>query len=173
MGTRTPEITPPVGSVEDVTDAPVPVRIYRPEGGPGPTAIVYFHGGGFVIGSIETHDLQARALCRATSALVVSADYRLAPEHPWPAGGRGLHRQSTSGRWSGSTTLRSPATAPAGTLPAVTAQALRDRVSAQLLAYPVADLSHDENGRYPSRVECADGYFLTQGDMRFFAPLPG
>ena len=86
IGTRRPEFTPPVGSVEDLTDGPVPIRLYRPEGEPGSTGIAYFHGGGFVIGSIETHDLQARALCRATGMVVASADYRLAPEDPWPAG---------------------------------------------------------------------------------------
>src|SRR3954469_22955830 len=85
VGTRRPETTPEVGSVEDVTDGPVPIRVYRPEGEPGETAIAYFHGGGWVIGSIETHDLLARALCRATGAIVASADYRLAPEHAWPA----------------------------------------------------------------------------------------
>src|SRR5438105_1369189 len=66
VGVRRPEITPEVGSVEDVSDGPVPIRLYHPEGEAGPTAIAYFHGGGWVIGSIETHDVQARALCRAT-----------------------------------------------------------------------------------------------------------
>jgi acetyl esterase len=166
--TRRPETTPPVGSVEDLDDAPVPVRVYRPQGEPRPTAIAYFHGGGFVIGSIETHDIQARVLCRATGATVVSADYRLAPEHPFPAA---VEDSIDVTEWA---LERFPNVAVGGdsagaNLAAVTAQALRDRVSAQLLVYPPTDFSHiGDDDRYPSRAENADGYFLTQDDMRFF-----
>jgi len=167
IGRRRPEFTPPVGSVEDLTDGPVPIRLYRPEGEPGSTGIAYFHGGGFVIGSIETHDLQARALCRATGMVVASADYRLAPEDPWPAAAEDaiavirwalerFDRVAVAGDSAG------------GNLAAVAAQELRDRVAAQLLVYPVVDLSHDEDNRFPSLVENADGYFLTADDMRFF-----
>ena len=64
----------------------VPVRIYRPVETSEPSrALVYFHGGGFVVGSIETHDGVARALARRTPCVVVSVDYRLAPEHKYPA----------------------------------------------------------------------------------------
>src|SRR4051794_18693632 len=167
IGTRRPEFTPRVGSVEDLTDGPVPIRLYRPEEDAGQTAIAYFHGGGFVIGSIETHDLQARALCRATGMVVASADYRLAPEDPWPAAAEDsvavtewalerFDRVAVAGDSAG------------GNLAAVAAQQLRDRVAAQLLVYPPTDLSHDEGNHFPSRVENAEGYFLTEDDMRFF-----
>jgi acetyl esterase len=65
----------------------VPVRIYEPAGaGTGPQpAVVYFHGGGWVIGSIDSHDPLCRALANAAGAVVVSVDYRLAPEHTFPA----------------------------------------------------------------------------------------
>src|SRR5512133_1187836 len=64
----------------------IPVRIYTPEAeGPLPV-LVFFHGGGWVIGNLETHDDICRVLARAVPALVVSVDYRLAPEHPFPAG---------------------------------------------------------------------------------------
>jgi acetyl esterase len=167
VGTRRPEITPRVGSVEDVADGPVPIRIYRPEGAPRPAAIAYFHGGGFVIGSIETHDLQARALCRATGSIVASADYRLAPEHPWPAA---IDDAIAVTEWA---LERFGRVAVAGdsagaTLAAVAAQTLRDRVAAQLLVYPPTDLSHDDEERYPSRAQNAEGYFLTEDDMRYF-----
>jgi acetyl esterase len=167
VGTRRPEITPQVGSVEDLTDGPVPIRLYRPEGEPGPAAIAYFHGGGFVIGSIETHDLQARALCRATGAVVASAEYRLAPEDPWPAG---VEDAIAVTEWA---LQRFDRVAVAGdsagaNLAAVAAQELRGRVAAQLLVYPPTDLSHDEDDRYPSRVENAEGHFLTEDDTLFF-----
>jgi acetyl esterase len=62
------------------------VRTYRP-GTPGPhPTVVFFHGGGFVIGDLETHDDHARLLCRDVDAVVVSVDYRLAPETPFPGG---------------------------------------------------------------------------------------
>lgn len=64
----------------------VPVRIYRPAPGSGPVpTVVFFHGGGFVLGSVDLMDDVARKLCRDTGAVVVSVDYRLAPENPFPA----------------------------------------------------------------------------------------
>ena len=83
--------------------------------------------------------------------------------------GRGRGRDS--GYEVGARALRCVAVAgdsAGGNLAAVAAQALRDRVVAQLLVYPVVDLSHDEGNRFPSRVENAEGYFLTADDMRFF-----
>src|SRR2546425_4390684 len=65
----------------------IPVRVYTPEG-PAPfPVLVYFHGGGWVIGNLETHDGVCRHLANAPGAVVVSVDYRLAPEHPFPASG--------------------------------------------------------------------------------------
>src|SRR5688572_18730753 len=78
----------PVRSMDDRTLAgpggELPVRVYRPDDERGP-AIVYFHGGGWVVGSIATHDGYCRALANAARAVVVSVDYRLAPEHKFPA----------------------------------------------------------------------------------------
>ncbi|MDQ3553059.1 MAG: alpha/beta hydrolase [Chloroflexota bacterium] len=79
----------PVGDVEDRTipgpASDLPVRIYTPEGeGPFPV-IVYYHGGGFVIATIDTYDSSARALANAAGAIVISLEYRKAPEHPFPA----------------------------------------------------------------------------------------
>ena len=101
----------------------LPVRIYRPQGAAPKPAIVYYHGGGWVIGSLETHDDGCRALANAVDAVVVSVDYRLAPEHPFPepvddafAALTWVHDQRPS---SVPTRLGSqwPATAPAGTSP--------------------------------------------------------
>jgi acetyl esterase len=75
-----------VHAVEDMDADGVPVRVYRPTDTTEPQrALVYFHGGGFVIGSIETHDGITRALARRAECIVVSVDYRLAPEHHYPA----------------------------------------------------------------------------------------
>ena len=79
----------PVHQVEDRAipgqGGEIPIRIYRPAGdGPLP-ALVFFHGGGWVIGSLDTHDGVCRALCVRTPCLVVSVEYRLAPEHRFPA----------------------------------------------------------------------------------------
>src|SRR5689334_22968423 len=87
---RRPETVMPVGAVEDLAllgpAGAVPARVYRPGGdGPRPT-VVFFHGGGYVIGDLDTHDNQARALCAEVGAVVLSVGYRLAPEHPFPAG---------------------------------------------------------------------------------------
>ena len=80
----------PVGAVRDVemegADGPLPARHYAPQepGGPHPL-IVFFHGGGFVVGDLDTHDGPCRILCRHAGAHVLAVDYRLAPEHPFPA----------------------------------------------------------------------------------------
>src|SRR5205085_11950293 len=75
-----------VHAVEDTDADGVPIRVYRPIDTTEPSmALVYFHGGGWVAGSIETHDGPARAIARRTGIVVVSVEYRLAPEHRFPA----------------------------------------------------------------------------------------
>ena len=90
VGVRNVATLAQVRSVADITvpgaAGDLAARVYRPDiDGPVPT-MVFFHGGGFVIGDIETHDDQARLICRDGEMVVVSVDYRLAPEHPFPAG---------------------------------------------------------------------------------------
>jgi acetyl esterase len=167
-----------LASVRTVSDGAVaggiPVRVYRPDvDGPAPT-LVFYHGGGFVIGDLDTHDGVCRSLCHDTGAVVVSVDYRRAPEHHFPAAvedayaalravvehldeyGADPRRVAVGGDSAG------------GNLAAVSAQAAhRDGLplAAQLLIYPDTDVL----GEYPSRVENADGYFLTMDDARWFA----
>src|SRR2546430_8044610 len=74
----------------------IPVRVYTPEGRAPFPVLVYFHGGGWVIGSLETHDGICRHLANAAGAVVVSVDYRLAPEHPFPASGEDAYAAT---RW--------------------------------------------------------------------------
>ncbi|WP_293855433.1 alpha/beta hydrolase [uncultured Alsobacter sp.] len=94
-GRRTAELRlagemPPMASVEDVTLAtragPRPARVLRPKAGAAGPTFVYVHGGGYVVGSVDETELEARRFAMATGATVVSLSYRLAPEHPWPAG---------------------------------------------------------------------------------------
>ena len=179
IGMRTPESLAPVGSIEDGTvpgpAGDVPVRTYRPStSGPHPT-VVFFHGGGFVIGDLDTHDDHARLLCDRVGAVVVSVDYRLAPETPFPGGyddclavyrwtvehaadlGGDVSRIAVAGDSAG------------GNLAAAVALAARDAGSplrAQLLLYPAVDFVPGDD--HPSRVENASGYLLTAEDMRWF-----
>ena len=149
---------PPVAAVEDRElpgpAGPIPVRVYRdrrPDDGPPPLrpVLAWFHGGGHVIGSLDTHDTIARNLCREAGCMVVSVDYRMGPEHPFPAavddcfavvrwlaghGGRigaDPDRVAVGGDSAG------------GNLAAVAALLARDEggpaLRAQLLVYPVTD----------------------------------
>lgn len=178
VGMRDPATLPPVLSTEDVT-YPAPegdreARIYRPDiEGPVPT-ILFIHGGGFVIGDIDTHDDQARLICSEVGAVVYSIDYRLAPEDPFPAGHLDCvaalrHVDAIVGELGADPTRVAVAGDSAGgNLSAGVAIAARDQgvpLKAQLLLYPGVDFTETE---YPSRIENATGYFLTADDMLWF-----
>jgi acetyl esterase len=169
---------PVVGSVEDRTvpgpAGDIPVRVYRPDvEGPSPV-LVYLHGGGWVIGDLDSHDVPCRALCRDAEAVVVSVDYRLAPEHPHPA--------AVDDAWAALTWVASHAEevggdptrlavggdSAGGNLAAVLALRARDEggpsLVHQMLVYPVTDVASE----HPSWVENGEGYFLTADTMRWF-----
>ena len=168
-----PENRLPVGEVQDTVvpggAGDRPARTYRPEGeGPWPTT-VFLHGGGFVIGDLDTHDQLCRRLCRDADTFVVSVDYRLAPEHPFPAG---LEDALAATRWAadrlddlgGTARLALAGDSAGGNLAAVVALTMPDRVDAQLLVYPATDMAGD----HPSRQENAEGYFLDLAAMEWF-----
>ncbi|MCU1593225.1 MAG: Alpha/beta hydrolase fold-3 domain protein [Frankiales bacterium] len=170
---------PPVRSTEDVTyptpNGNRPARVYRPEvDGPVPT-VLFLHGGGFVMGDIDTHEDQARLLCAEVGAVVISIDYRLAPEHPFPAGYLDAvaaleHVFATVDALGGDATRIAVAGDSAGgNLSAGAAIAARDLglpLKAQLLIYPSTDFHEHE---WPSRVEHADsGLLLNRDDMMWF-----
>jgi acetyl esterase len=171
----------PAAAVASVTDRVVPgpagelgVRVYIPKGSPPFPIVVWFHGGGWVVGTLDTYDPLCRALAAATPAVVVSVDYRLAPEHRWPAAvedayaatlwasrnaaelGGAQHRLAVAGDSAG------------GNLAAVVALGARDRggpaVAFQLLVYPVLDVAGDTG----SWREFADGFQLTAAGMRWY-----
>ncbi len=153
----------------------IAVRLYAPADAArlGP-ALVYFHGGGWVIGNLDTHDNLCRALANRSGARVVSVDYRLAPESPWPAAPedcyavvRHLAERGAALGIDGSR-LAVGGDSAGGNLAAVVALMARDRsgpaLRHQLLLYPVVDHDFDR----PSYSENADGYFLTRDAMRWF-----
>lgn len=176
---------PAVASIEDGTvkgaGSTLPARVYRPLTGAAPT-VVFFHGGGFVGCDIQTHDRSARWLAIETGAIVVSVDYRLAPETRFPGPfedalaatrdvaaridefGKDPRRLGVAGDSAG------------GNLATVVAIACRDLglpIAAQLLIYPATDVAGlyadaRENARYPSRAENGEGYFLTLPLMHWF-----
>ncbi|WP_257297942.1 alpha/beta hydrolase [Haloarchaeobius sp. FL176] len=169
----------PVDAVEDRTipgpGGDIPVRIYRPESeGPHPT-VVFFHGGGFVIGNLDTHDAVCRALTNEAEAVVVSVDYRLAPEHPFPAAVADAHAAT---EWAsdhldelgGNGFLAVAGDSAGGTLTAVTCLLARDRgpdIDHQCLVYPATAADADPE-TFPSREANAEGYFLETADMEWF-----
>jgi acetyl esterase len=164
-----PDDVVPVGLVEELTAGGRPARLYRPESDAAAPTLVYFHGGGFVIGDLDTHDQTCRRLCRDTGTAVLSVDYRLAPEHPFPAA---VDDALAATRWAadhlaelgGADVLAVGGDSAGGNLAAVVAQAMPDRVAAQLLIYPATHVLGD----YPSRTENAEGYFLTAPMMTWF-----
>ena len=176
---------PPVEIVRDVkvegAAGPRPARVYRNGQGTKPT-VVFFHGGGWVAGDLETHDRQARWLAIETGAVVVSVDYRRPPETRFPgafedafAAVRDVSERITE--FGGdANALGVAGDSAGGNLAATSAIACRDagvRLAAQLLVYPVVDAFGNyadtkENARFPSRSENAEGYFLSRAVMEWF-----
>jgi acetyl esterase len=153
----------------DGADGPLRARVYVPKSAPAADApgLVFFHGGGWVVGSIESHDSLCRALASLAGVVVVSVEYRLAPEHPFPAPPRDAiaatrwvlgnaallgidaHRVAVGGDSAG------------GNLAAVVAQALRAdarRPAFQLLVYPATDMTR----ALPSQAMFREGFFLSR-----------
>ena len=177
---------PPVADVKDIqvkgAAGPLNARVYRNGREKSPT-VVFFHGGGWVAGDLETHDRQARLLVIETGAVVISVDYRRPPETRFPGAfedafaatkdivarvaefGGDAKRIGVAGDSAG------------GNLAATVAIACRDagiKLAAQLLVYPVTDVAGNyadskENARFPSRSENAEGYFLSRAVMEWFS----
>ncbi|WP_298990619.1 alpha/beta hydrolase [uncultured Pseudokineococcus sp.] len=176
VGRTDPAALPPVASVVDGEVGGVRTRTYRPvglePGTPAPT-VVFLHGGGFVVGDLDTHDVPCRLLAGDLGAVVVSVDYGLAPEHPFPEGledcWRALRAVADGVDDLGGDPARLVVAGDSagGNLAAVCALRARDEgvpLAAQLLLYPVVDPAGD----HPSREENAEGYFLTARDMTWF-----
>jgi acetyl esterase len=169
----------PVASVEDRTIGSarggLRVRIYRPDDAASRPVVVFFHGGGFVLCSVETHDALCRRLCLGARAVVVSVDYALAPEHPFPAG---LEDCVAAVRWTAEhageiggdpARIAVAGDSAGGNLAAVAALRLRGgggpRLAAQLLIYPVTDCPDPRRASY---IERGSGFGLTTDSMHWF-----
>jgi acetyl esterase len=168
----------PVSNVENRTipgpDAEIPIRIYTPQGAEPYPVVVYFHGGGWVLGNLETHDGICRAVANGAACVVVAVDYRLAPEHKFPAAPEDCYAAT---RWAARhiqeingdrARLAVAGDSAGGGLAAVVALMARDRggpsLAFQMLLYPITDLrmasaSYEENAHAP---------MLTRDDMIWF-----
>ncbi len=172
----------PIGKTEDVSipgpAGDIPARVYTPvaAGGAALPCLVFFHGGGWVIGGLGTHDVLCRTLCNEAGVRVVSVDYRMAPEHPYPAA---VEDAYAAVKWveDNAGTLGVDANAIAvggdsagGNLSAAVSLMARDKkgpaIAFQLLIYPATDLSNTKT--WGSRVEFAEGYFLEKKGMDWF-----
>lgn len=163
-------------------DGGVPLRLYRPPAeaaaagtasGPQPV-LVYFHGGGWVIGDLETHDVLCRQLCIAAGVAVVAVDYRLAPEHRFPAAvddcvaaTRWVRREAAA-LGLDATRLAVGGDSAGGNLAAVVCLTLRDAgeplPAFQLLIYPGTDM----RALAPSHTSNAQGYLLTADSIAYY-----
>ncbi|WP_455012254.1 alpha/beta hydrolase [Mycobacterium antarcticum] len=153
----------------------IPVRHYTPVNASGSEPLlVFFHGGGFVVGDLDTHDDLCRLICRDAGVHVLAVDYRLAPEHPAPAA---IEDCYAAYRWAREHAVElgaDPARvavggdSAGGNLSAVVCQLARDEGVAlptlQMLLYPATDFANDTR----SKTLFADGFFLTKKDMDWF-----
>jgi acetyl esterase/lipase len=160
----------PVAEVKDLRVGDVPVRTFRPEGdGPFPL-VAYLHGGGWMMGTLDSYDALLRALANASGAIVAGVEYRLAPEHRYPAALddaisaiRGIADIAHDLGGDG-TRLAVAGDSAGGNLAAVAARRLRDRIRYQVLIYPVTDAVFDT----PSYVDFNDGHGLSAASMQRF-----
>ncbi len=166
-----------VAEVRDALAGAIPVRVYRSEVGRTLPALVYFHGGGWVRGSLNTHDVLCRALANGGACAVVSVDYRMAPEHTFPTA---IDDAFAATRWVFANARELDVDAEriavggdsaGGNLAAAVALLARENggpsLVHQLLIYPVTDYNLNTS----SYLANATGFMLTREAMRFYWKL--
>lgn len=170
----------PLARIEDLAfdgpGGPVPVRLYgpRPAGGAPLPLLVYFHGGGFVIGNLESHDSLCRRLADGAGCLVAAVDYRLAPEHPFPAAAEDAvaaldwAAENAAALGADGERVAVAGDSAGGTLAAVAARHARDRgapaLRAQVLVYPGLDPAN----RHASTAAFADVFPIDKAMLAWF-----
>lgn len=172
-GNRNP---PTVGSVTDLTipgpDGALRARRYRPKGEGDVPTVVFFHGGGYVFGGLETHDVLCRRLTRESGCAVLSVAYRLAPEHPFPAAVEDAYAAtewaaSNLGSLGGAEGLAVAGDSAGGTLAAIVALMAAERdgpaLTHQALIYPATGAEEEQES-----VRQNAGIVLNEADLRFF-----
>ncbi|QGJ70219.1 Carboxylesterase NlhH [Planctomycetales bacterium 10988] len=167
-----------VAKVEDRTfmgpAGPVPIRIYKPHARAPYAAMVYFHGGGWVVGSLETHDAVCRSLANQGKIMIIAVDYRLAPEHRFPAAVEDAYAatewvlENTDQLNINPKQVMVGGDSAGGNLAAAVtlmyAHRGRSPLAMQFLAYPICDYNFET----PSYEAYADGYNLTRGMMKWY-----
>ncbi len=177
-------VQPAPGEVAEVRElraegphGPIPMRLYRPLGSQAASVLpglVYYHGGGWVIGDLDTHDTLCRELANLSGCAVVAVDYRMGPEHRFPAAvddvlaaTRWVHREAAA-LGIDPARLAAGGDSAGGNLAAVVALAARDAgdlpIAFQLLIYPATDMRRG----HPSHVSNGQGYVLTADTLRYF-----
>lgn len=169
--------------LKDESESHVPIRVFVPKEELSPGLIIYFHGGGFVIGNVDTYTVPCARLATLTGRVVCSVDYRLAPEHPFPAAlddclmvGRELAEYFTS--------LNDPIFRPltvmgdsaGGNLATTVARLMQEdelesNMDLQVLLYPAVSDDYSENSPFPSFHEKGNGFGLTAQKMREYYEL--
>ena len=172
----TPE---PVRSIENLRipgpDCEIPIRIYTPDAPAPRPALVYFHGGGWVVCDLDTHDVVCTAIAHRAGAVVIAVDYRLAPEHKFPAAVTDSYAATA---WVASNAKRlgiDPkrisvgGDSAGGNLAAVVSLKSRDEdgpaIALQVMVYPATDLSSFDT---PSYQEFGENHYLTKSEMEWF-----
>src|SRR5580658_4672321 len=169
----------PVHSIENLRipgpDCQIPIRVYTPDAPAPRPALIYFHGGGWVVCDLDTHDVVCTAIAHRAGSTVVAVDYRLAPEHKFPSAVIDSYAATAWVAANGEKLGIDPqriavgGDSAGGNLAAVVSLKSRDEdgpaIALQIMVYPVTDLSSFATGSYQ---EFAEGYYLTKNEMEWF-----
>jgi acetyl esterase len=153
-----------------ITPQNVPLRVYRPVAGETLPALVFFHGGGWTIGDLDTHDVLCRQIAVGARCVVVAVDYRLGPEAPFPAAVEDSLSSTKYVLENAKALNIDPARvavggdSAGGNLAAVVSLSMKGQVAFQLLIYPATD----QRGVHPSHQRNGKGYLLTTDSMNYF-----
>ncbi len=157
-------------AIQATTVAGRPARLYQPLHAASAGSLLYFHGGGFIMGGLDSHDRLLRRLCERASLPILAVDYRLAPEHPYPA----AHDDALAAFREALAVLPAPIAVggdSAGANLAASACLQQPGAALQCLLYPIVDAVADEAERYPSAARYGRGFLLDLDDLHACAAL--